>query len=60
MAGKGYSSCCEVVKCKMPECNNQITLHGWGNEKKVCDDCIKKNIREQQMRAYYRRKENAL
>jgi len=57
MAGKGYSACCEVVKCQTPECNNLITLHGWGNEKKVCSGCLRKNIREQQKRAYYRRKE---
>jgi len=58
MAGKGYTACCEVIKCS--DCDKLITLHGWGHEKKVCNDCIKKHIREQQKRAYYRRKENAL
>ena len=56
LSGKSYCRCCDVVKCKEPDCNNLITLQGWGNEKEFCRDCIKKHIREQQRQAYYKRR----
>lgn len=62
MAGKGYSACCEVIKCKTPECNNLITLHGWGHEKEYCTSCIKERMKLWNSRAYrkIKEKENGL
>jgi len=48
---------CDVVKCETLECNNQITLHGWNNEKRFCPECVRKRELERYKKAYYIRKE---